>query len=59
MKNIINKAEALSKIKKGSIVTLAIIGASSLILTVYRIWTSRNHRFSVQMEDGDHNPVNE
>ena len=59
MKNMINKAEVLSKVKKGSIITLAILGASSLILTAYRIWTSHTHRYSVQMEDGDHTPVNE
>lgn len=56
---MINKAEVLSKVKKGSIITLAILGASSLILTAYRIWTSHTHRYSVQMEDGDHTPVNE
>ena len=51
MQNILNK------VKKGSIITLVVIGASSIVLTVYRIWIGR--RIRVQLEDGNHEPVNE
>lgn len=51
MQNIINK------VKKGSIVALVAIGASSIVLTVYRLWLAR--RIKAQMEKDTNDIVGE